>query len=801
MRVTWLALLIAVLLGCATPVDGQVSTRQTNRSFTLVGTVRDAVSGAPVPYVVVNVVGTDRSAMTDRRGQYEISVPAGRWRIQFRKIGYRMATNSVSSPEATLTLDVVLDPVPVELDAISVTAEREDLATRIITEAIARKNDVLSRIHDYRYKGYAKFLVRDLRKNPDSAESVFLITETQTNAYWQRPDAYQEVITARRQSSNLDAENNLVSVGQIVNFNKDRIDLAKYAVVSPTADDALDHYDYYVADTLFVDGRLVYRLAIEPESDANPLFAGWIDIADSTYDVLSVDVGTNEAVRFEFFDNLRYRQQLSNVAEDFWMPTEILFSGEVHLGVPIPGFPEHLSFTHVASLSDFVFDEGEAPRSLGEYLVVVDEGADDVDSTVWNADRPSPLTALEQAAYDRLDSLEHRPRGIGTHVLRGFGGALLLSFNQDFFHFNRVEGAYLGVGTTLRDLSPRLNLRVKTGYAFSAERWQHRYGGEYRVWNDRRLWLGATYHDEILSRPTLVSAARNPTHPALFAKIDPLDYYRSRGFRVAGRVKLFDFTELRVRYNDARHSSEQVNTDFSFFNDDHVLRENPPVTDGRLRSVSASVTLDTRPRLNSKGRDYYFNTITRTQATIGVEYASPGLIDTDFDFVRYSFRFHRRQRTLSVGITTLDILGGISTGDLPPQRYFMVDFGNGIAFQENGFNTLDETNFAGNRALMVFATHDFDQQLFRKSRIPLLRDVPFTLSVHGGAFWTDFRNHMRQPGDVAYRTARRAYSEIGFGIGNLTPMITPFNFALWLTWQVSGYETQGFVFRVGIPAG
>ncbi len=87
--------------------------------------------------------------------------------------------------------------------------EAEDPAVRIMREAIARKKDLLSRIHDYRYDAYIKFLIRDLAKHEDSTEAVVLITETRTAAYWEQPDRYQEAIVARRQSSNLDAENNL----------------------------------------------------------------------------------------------------------------------------------------------------------------------------------------------------------------------------------------------------------------------------------------------------------------------------------------------------------------------------------------------------------------------------------------------------------------------------------------------------------------------------------------------------------------------------------------------------------------
>ena len=51
---------------------------------------------------------------------------------------------------------------------------------------------------------------------------------------------------------------------------------------------------------------------------------------------------------------------------------------------------------------------------------------------------------------------------------------------------------------------------------------QYRAGDRIRVSEDRRLWLGATYHDETITRPTLTSPGYNPTLRSLFTAIDPL---------------------------------------------------------------------------------------------------------------------------------------------------------------------------------------------------------------------------------------------------------------------------------------
>jgi hypothetical protein len=750
-------------------LQGQAEPSSASR-VTIRGTVYDALSGKPVPFAIVRALQTDSSALTDRRGRYRLRVPAGDWQLEFRQIGYEVATETIAVTGEPAPLDVYMTPLAVSLAAVVITDTVESRATRIIRRAIARKNDVLSRIQDYRYDAYVKLVINNLEKNEDSADAVLLITETETTAYWEQPDRYQEVITARHQSSNLDAENNLVSVGQIVNFNRDRIDLQKYAVVSPTADDALDHYTYHLVDSLTVDGRNVYRLAIVPNTDGAPLFVGMIDITDSTYDVISIDVGFNEAVRFDFFENLRYRQKLTDYGDDHWMPSDIAFTGEVHFGIPIPGVPRHLGFEHRATLGDFRFDEGNLPTTLGQFVIVVDEGADDVDSTTWTDRRAESLRPVEKEAYARIDSVANTPVTFGRGVANGAG-----------------------------IFSPNVTLPVKLGYSFGRDEWQYDVGAQVRLSAHRGLWIGGAYRNDVVRRPTIVSRSYNPTYLALLIKLDPLDYHRERGYTlfVSGRVT--NHSRLELRYGDFDQEWIPAVTDFSFFNVNDTMRANPPIVDGKLRSVSATLTYDSRPMLRQKGRDFRLNSLTYTQVTAGFEYANPDFINNDFDFGRYYVRLRRRQRTFNWGLTTIDAYAGASSGELPPQRYFTVDFGKGAFFEEGGFSTMHETNFYGNRAGMVVVSHNFDRMLFQKSGIPLVKKVPFTLAVHAGLFWTDFVDHSPNPGDEVLTTAPTAYTELGFGIGNLTPFISPLNMAVYFSWQISSYATEGFQFRIGVP--
>jgi hypothetical protein len=202
--------------------------------------------------------------------------------------------------------------------------------------------------------------------------------------------------------------------------------------------------------------------------------------------------------------------------------------------------------------------------------------------------------------------------------------------------------------------------------------------------------------------------------------------------------------------------------------------------------------------LQEGGQAFYLQTLTRTRVTFDVEAAAPGLIANDFNFRRYTLLIDRQQRTLNLGLTTIVFDGGIATGRVPPQRYLVVDYGmNALTYQGSGFNTMHQTSYAGTRAAMIAVRHDFDRLLFAKSGIPLVRDLPLTLSVHGGMFWTDFANHESDPGDALLHTAPTPYSEIGFGLGNLTPFLSPVNIAAYFTWQLSSYPTSRFAFGLG----
>ena len=754
----------------------------------ITGTIYDQESSEPLPSATIRVIGTGRSMLANDQGQYRLRLEPGTYQLRFSHVAHYSELRELLVTDADTVLDVGMRPAMIEIPGTKVYSRAYDPAQRIIIEAIKRKKEILSRLQSYDFDAYTKLLVRDTSKS--DSESVVLITETQMKGFWEQPDKYKEIITARKVSSNVEAEGTLVTIGEILNFNADRVDLGRYNVVSPTATDALDYYNYYLIDTVFIDDRLVFRLELEPKNSIDPLFVATIDIADSSFEVVGIDGGLSEGFETPFMSSVNYYQRCAQFDNEYWMPVEIGYAFDLDL--PIPGLPIY-SIDYVAALHNYFFEVDHDDRTF-DYVLEVDPEADDIDSAKWYAGQMVPLTDLEQRGYERIDSLENAPRSLGRKIGSGLLRLVARSlFNENFFHFNRVEGAYIGHGGGSRYDLPRTTLTYKIGYAFDRERWQHRYGVTYRLWQRRLLDVGVSYVDDVIPVPTLISRRYNPTIMAITNKTDPYDYYRTRGVDIRASGKIEKHITLGVVYGDHRHYSEANHTEYSFFRDSKKHRPNPAIVEGAMRSAQVRLAFDSRSLMKLKNQEVTVGAIPMIRLEANLEFASPDLIDNDFDFVQYSLELRRQQRTLGMGLTSIRAVVGGSDRTLPPQRYFTIDFGDEFFSTEMNFKTLGETNFKGSRAAYVYARHDFGRWLFRRSGLPIVTDIPFSLILHGGAFWTDFGGHSTQPGDELVRIAPKMYSEIGFGLGRVPPL----NFKLLFTWQLSDYDTNRFTFSLG----
>ena len=116
---------------------------------TITGSVRDQQGGSPLSYVNIMIDGTRLGAASNDAGVFTIrNVPAGTHRVIFQMIGYKtiIVRRVEVTAGATVTVNVELEPRPVEMDVVSVTADREKKMVEQLSPSIRtiRARDVRS---------------------------------------------------------------------------------------------------------------------------------------------------------------------------------------------------------------------------------------------------------------------------------------------------------------------------------------------------------------------------------------------------------------------------------------------------------------------------------------------------------------------------------------------------------------------------------------------------------------------------------------------------------------------------------
>jgi len=756
----------------------------------LKGNLIDKKTGEPIPMVTIRIEGTGQSMLANEDGVYRLKLDPGFYNIKFSHVAYYSQVVPVTIADSTTLLDIYLKSSLIEIPGTTVYTRAYEPAQEIIVKAIRNKANLLRKIKNYQFDAYTQLVIK--KKIEEDSSEYFLITETQLEGYWEQPDNYKEILIARKQSQNIKAENNLVTVGEIFNFNDNRLDFGTQQVVSPTAKDALDFYNYYLLDTLQYDTLSVFELEIEPKNPANALFAGKILIADSSYAVMGVDVTFNEGFDTPYVKNLKYEQKYAHFENDIWLPIEIGYSGDI--SIPNPLIPE-LDFRYRASLHKFTLNEGIPDTIFNDYILEVDKNVDDIDSAQWYDGQLIPLTEKEQLGYKFIDSLENRPPSI-PKIIFGltFGVSGYLATKYNFFHFSRVEGPYLGVGFNFNKI-PGTELFVKSGYSFDNEFHQHRYHLSYLTCSIFDLKLNIGYHNEIVHRPVMIAPENyNPTFTAITGKVDPFDYYKEEGFNIGLSFRPIKKLKFTLDYMDVEQESVEKVTNYSFlFSKDRFHRPNLEIVDGKLKTVSGSFKYDSRPIWNIKGKEQKIEAYPQLIFETGFETAWPKFIDNDFKYHRIHSQLLTKFRFLNLGISQFYINAGYSDRALPPQRFFVIDYGDMDFKRIIDFKTQGESNFVGDKSLSLYYGHNFGGKLFKRLRIPLLKKTPLSVSVYGGLFWTNFGDEAIRKHTMNEMVAKTPYSEIGFGIGRIPPIFMQTYF----TWQLSDHDTNDFTFKIG----
>jgi hypothetical protein len=770
-----------------------------SQEYFIRGTVYDAKSKTPLPYTSIRVLFTSFGTTSNIDGNFEIKVKKGNYRFAASYLGYFSDTVSVDLSKNISGVSFNLKETNVNLPEI-VIHPGENPANIIIKKAIQKKNSRNSFIKDYVYYAYTKGVIKtqsdfdingagntlSVSSSKDTSElKIAGILENESRGYFKQPNLKKDIIIARKQSANFSSQLNTITGGRLTqNFYSENINLFGKELPGPLSDEALSYYYYYIKDRVMINNQPVYKIYMAPDYSSNPGLTGYIYIADSTYNLVKVELGLNRAANTGgFFESFTAEQQFEMQKDSIPMPAYYHINAKLN----ILNLAK-IGFELLTSLNNYEINTGIKDDFFSKAAITVLNDADKKDSSYWSNLQSIPNTDEEKIAYKRIDSVSAIPRtfwdnfsflsdyeSINSNL--GFSGPL------GIYHFSKVEGHTLDFSIWGRDyFEKRLNSSLYFSYGFADKKFKSDINADYLLGNYRehkisfnafnrinKLFEASSNYNEIYS--TLIS---------LISKYDYNDYFYSKGFGIKYNGEVFPVLSVSAGFNNTTYSNAYTNSNVTWFYKNRSFSKNSLIYESRLNTLSAGFKFDFRDYIED---GYFRHRMSNNDFNIyfdgNVTYSNHNLFKSSLDFTKYETNLYGNIKTSRSTGFGYHFTGIYTNGYLPYQLLYSLPGNVETTSKNYSFRTLRVNEYLGDRVFEAFLEHNFGNSIFRMLHIPYLKDSEIKLSAFFNAAVSSVSDKTKSILTNSCKVFDKPFYEAGFRIGHITfPISVDFGWKL-----------------------
>lgn len=499
------------------------------------GVVVDADTGEPLPFVQLYFIkptsegslNTQYGTTSDLDGNFSLSNPAGYTTVNFQMIGYKTEMYTLHQGQQRKNIKIKLKPDVYNLQDIVVTPKHRkqeyrrkgNPAVELIKNVIAHKDSLTPRTREqYTASTYHRqsFALDNFAPNFNKGfwkEVDFIrkyIDTTGTNPaltlsirenlgrefYQKKPHREKESIDKKRffglesLMSTQTMEKQLQAIFKDVDINQDNMNILFNRFVSPLSSTlAVAYYQYYIMDTILVDGVSCIDLAFVPVNSESYSFTGHLYIVnDSTYKIKKYAINIPPHINLNFVSDYSVAHEYKQLPDGLWVPDRTYTYCKFYL----TDRKRTLLARQTKIYTDFDFDSPIAKEVYSPFYGLTDsiKPADSTsiraDFQYWDEHRPEPLSFYESSVMDLVDEFKNTPK---FNALLMAVDALTSEFvatvpstrwgesKWDFgpiyntISWNMLEGVRLRVGgTTTANLHPQFFLSTYAAYGFGDKR-------------------------------------------------------------------------------------------------------------------------------------------------------------------------------------------------------------------------------------------------------------------------------------------------------------------------------------------
>ena len=445
------------------------------------GTVIDAQTKEPLPFVNIAFVGKNIGTTTDFKGKYSLDSKWASGKISASFMGYKPIEKDVVNGESQ-TIDFELESNTIEVEEVTVVAEgryrnKENPAVTLIKKVIANKDkNRLAGFDHYSYDKYEKlqldlnnitekfmnqkaFKKFDFMWNYVDTSEIngkpylpLYLSEKKSRVYYRKSPKgtkeYQYALKTVGFEDFMDEEGIdyfMEKIYQDIDVYDNTIRLMEKQFKSPISNIAPTVYKYFILDTVDIEGIDYVQLAFQPRNSADVAFRGDMFISlDSSFAVKKIKMGITRSANINFVSALEIDQDFVHSEENGWL----LARDQLTIDYNFLNQQMGMYGKKTVSYQDIQVNI-PAPDSVmnwsSSFVSLVD--AKSKTDSFWVAERHEQLNKNEAGVYNMTKDLKELPafkRAMNIFFLLISGyysvGPVDLGPMYSFFSFNDVEG-------------------------------------------------------------------------------------------------------------------------------------------------------------------------------------------------------------------------------------------------------------------------------------------------------------------------------------------------------------------------
>ena len=435
------------------------------------GTVVDAETGEVLPFVQIYFIkngteGVESSGIgttSDIDGRFNLSTNESYTTVNFQMMGYKTEMFTLRKGQTIKNRKIKLTPDVYGLQDIVVTPKNRkqeyrrkgNPAVELLKNVVAHKDSAHPKTQDhyiastYHRQSFAldnfkpnfqkgfwsnvPFVQKYIDTTGLNPAITLSIRENLSHEVYQRKPHRETKRVDRKRFFGLESvmatgnlEKQLQTIFTDVDINNDNMNLLFNRFVSPISSTiAVAYYQYYIMDTLLVDGVQCIDLAFVPVNSESYSFTGHLYIVnDSTYKIKKYAINVPPHINLNFVSDYSIACTYKQLDNGIWIPERT----ETYCKFYLTDKKRTLLARQTKIYTDFDFD---SPINKDEFNPFIPSAADsasmryantplmesDNDSTgyaedfaYWDEHRPEPLSFYESSVMDLVNEFKSTPK-------------------------------------------------------------------------------------------------------------------------------------------------------------------------------------------------------------------------------------------------------------------------------------------------------------------------------------------------------------------------------------------------------